>query len=196
MASKKTQYVLIPSGGLVVPEDNRQQIQFFQALQKTFSSATKVQSLSTQTGMLPIKVVDSIGESKAKLIECAPDDLPALRASHPSVRILPVVYFQRAVMRYEVGSRIGGAVARAKAKVAAKPSATTISIVSSKDGKPVANAMVVAFTDFANRVGAQGKTDTRGQVALALGGSSKKIERPLRVSRFELLAESAEQHRP
>jgi hypothetical protein len=44
--------------------------------------------------MLPVKVVDSIGENKAKLLECEPGDLAALRASHPSVRILPVVYFQ------------------------------------------------------------------------------------------------------
>jgi subtilisin len=177
MPSKKTQYVVIPSSGLIVPEDNPSQIQFFQAMQQTFSSPSKIHSMSTHEGMLPIKVVDSIGENKAKLIECTPDDLPALRASHPSVRILPVVYFQRAVMRYEIGPRVGVTVAGAKLKAAATPSAITITVVSLNDKKPVANAMVVAFTDFTSRTGAQGKTDARGQVALALGGSSKKIER-------------------
>jgi subtilisin family serine protease len=177
MPSKKTQYVVVPAGGLIAAEDNPQQIQFFQSLQQTFASSNKVHRMSTHTGMLPVKVVDSIGENKAKLIECRPEDLPALRASHPSVRILPVVYFQPAVMRYQIGTQFGAVAARAKMKGAAKPSAITVTIVSAHDGKPVAKAMVVAFTDFASKAGAQGTTNARGQVTLALGGSSKKIER-------------------
>jgi len=177
MASKKTQYVVVPSGGLVAAESNPAQMLFFQALQQTFSSPSKVHSLSTNIGMLPIKVVDSIGENKAKLIECTPDDLPALRASHPSVRILPLVYFQRAVHRYQVHAPFAARSTRAQAKAAAKPGAITLAIISAKDGKPVPNAMVVAFTDFASRAGAQGKTNSKGQVALTLGGSNKKIER-------------------
>jgi len=177
MASKKTQYVVLPSAGLVASEANPQQMLFFQTLQQTFSSPAKVHSLSTQIGMLPIKVVDSIGENKAKLIECSPDDLPALRASHPSVRIVPVVYFQPAVHRYRVHAPVAARSSRAQAKARAKPGAITLTIVSAKDGKPVPNAMVVAFTDFATRAGAQGKTNAQGRVALTLGGSSKKIER-------------------
>jgi len=177
MPSKKTaQYVLIPSSGLVASRDNTPQMMFFQALQTSFSSPNRIHSLSTQIGTLPIKVVDSIGEDKAKLIECSPDDLPSLRASHPSVRILPLVYFRRAVHRYHVHAPVAARGTRAAAK-AAKAGAITVTIVSAKDGKPVPNAMVVAFTDFASRIGAQGKTDARGNVALALGGSSKKIER-------------------
>jgi subtilisin len=177
MASKKTQYVVIPSSGLVVPEDNPQQIQFFQAMQQTFTSPSKVHSMSTHAGMLPIKVLDSIGENKAKLIECAPEDLPALRGAHPSIRILPVVYFQRAVVRHHVRIPIGIAGARAKAKAVGKPMAITVTIVSAKDNKPVANAMVVAFTDFAARAGVQGTTNARGEVRLTVGSSSKKVQR-------------------
>jgi subtilisin family serine protease len=177
MPSKKTQYIVVPAAGLQASEENPQQLGFFQALQQTYSSSNKVHRLSTDTGMLPVKVVDSIGENKAKLIECQPEDLAALRASHPSVRILPVVYFQPAVMRYEVAAKAGVTAASAKTKAAPKASAITITIVSEKDGKPVAKAMVVAFTDFAAKAGAQGTTNARGQVALALGGSSKKIER-------------------
>jgi len=177
MASETTQYVIVPASGLVASEDNPQEMQFFQVLHETFSSPKKIHSMFTHTGMLPVKVVDSIGENKAMLIECAPKDLPALRAGHPSVRILPVVYFKPAVMRYEVSAKPGIAAVRARAKAAAKPGAISITIISSKDDKPVAGAMVVAFTDFAARTGAQGTTNSRGQVALALEGSSKKIER-------------------
>lgn len=176
MPSQRTQYVVVPSSGLVATEDNPPQKLFFQSLQQTFSSSNRVHRLSTQIGMLPIKVVDSIGENKAKLIECSPEDLPALRASHPSVRILPLVYFQRAVHRYRIHAPVAALGARARQKVVAKRSAITITVLSAGNGKAVPNATVVAFTDFAGRAGAQGKTDARGQVALALG-SSKKIQR-------------------
>src|SRR5207245_1936571 len=55
--------------------------------------------------------------------------------------------------------------------------AITVKVVSAADGKPIAGAEVVAFTDFANKVGAQAKTDGKGVAALKLGGSSKKVER-------------------
>jgi subtilisin family serine protease len=178
MPSKKTQYIVVPASGLIAAEDNPQQIQFFQTLQQTLGSPKKVHRMSTHIGLLPVKVIDSIGENKAKLIECGPEDLPALRASHPSVRILPVVYYQRAVVRYQVEAQPRAVGARVAAKAAAtKPSSISITIVASDTGKPVANAMVVAFTNFASKAGAQGTTNARGQVALALGGSSKKIER-------------------
>jgi subtilisin family serine protease len=177
MASKKTQYVLLPTEGVIVSEANPQQVQFFLALHRTASSGNKVHSLSTGVGTMPITVIDSIGEKKAKLIEVIPDDLPALRASHPSVRVVPVVYFQRAVMRYRLAAAVGVRITRAKLKTALKSTTITVTVTSATDGKPVAGAMVVAFTDFASRAGAQGTTNARGQVGLALGASTRKVER-------------------
>ena len=176
MAMKKTQYVLVPAAGLSASEQNPKQMQFFHTLHATSFAANRVQSVSTEIGALPVRVLDSIGESKPKLIEAAPEDLAALRASHPSVRILPVVYFQRAVMRYEIGPRVGLTAAKAKKAVRAG-GGISITITSSKDGAPVAGALVVAFTNFAQRAGAQGTTNAHGRVTLALGGSSKRIER-------------------
>ena len=177
MPSKKMQYVLVPADGLVASESNPKQVQFFQSLHASASSPQQLHRISTVGGPLSVKVVDSIGENKAKLIECAPEELAALRAAHPSVRILPVVYFEPAVMRYQVEQRPGFAATGAKATAKTKTSTITITIVSSKDNKPVAHAMVVAFTDFASRAGAQGTTNSRGQVSLGLGASSKRIER-------------------
>ncbi len=176
MATKKTQYVLVPAAGLTASSQNPKQMQFFQTLHATSLAAEKIHSVSTESGALPVKVLDSIGETKPKLIEAAPEDLAALRASHPSVRILPVVYFQPAVMRYEIGPQIGLTAAKAK-KVAKAARGISITITSSKGGSPVAGAMVVAFTDFAQRAGAQGTTNAQGRVTLALGGNSQKIER-------------------
>ena len=176
MAQKKKQYVLVPAAGLTASEANPKQMQFFQTLHATSLAVNKVHSVSSELGALPVKVLDSIGETKPKLIEAAPEDLAALRASHPSVRILPVVYFQRAVMRYEIGPRIGSAGAKART-VAKAAGGISITITSSKGGAPVAGAMVVAFTNFAQRAGAQGTTNAHGRVSLNLGGSSRKIER-------------------
>jgi len=147
MSENKSQYVLVPAVGLEGLQANPQQLRLFQSLHKIASSASQLQSTVTESGTAPIKVVDSIGENKAKLIECAPEDLPASRAGHPSTRVLPVVYFQRAVIRYELAIPTRASAVRA----AARASAGGITIVSSTDGKPVANAMVVAFSDFATR---------------------------------------------
>ncbi len=49
--------------------------------------------------------------------------------------------------------------------------------MSNSDGAPIAGATVVAFTDFAKRQGAQATTAKNGVASLALGASSKKVER-------------------
>jgi hypothetical protein len=46
-------------------------------------------------------------------------------------------------------------------------------VVSQATGKGVAAATVVAFTDFQNRIGAQGTTNASDKVSLALGAASK-----------------------
>jgi len=176
MATKKAQYVIVPAAGLVASAINPKQLAFFQSLHQTALSANPVHNLATHSGEIPFRVLDSIGENKAKLVECASDDLPALRGAHPSLRILPIVYFERAVVRYQLGNQSSG-VFRASSTTAAKQTAMTVTVISSEDNKPVANAMVVAFTDFATQAGAQGTTNAKGQVSLSLGGSSKKIER-------------------
>src|SRR5262249_17140916 len=48
---------------------------------------------------------------------------------------------------------------------------TTVMVVSKADGTAVRGATVVAFTDFAQRQGAQGKTNRQGDVSLRLGSS-------------------------
>ncbi len=191
MAKNKLRYVLLPSDGMTVPESNGQQREFFQVLHSVSTSDSKMHSLPTATGtMMPITVIDSIGEQKAKLIEVSPEDLPAFRGRHPSARIMPLVYYRPALSRYEVAARPAAARSRAAGnkvagkgvkKLAATQAAVAgsikLTVNSAKDGKAVAEAMVVAFTDFAKRVGAQGTTDAQGSVTLALGAASKKVER-------------------
>lgn len=163
----KIRYVLLPSEGMTVPASNPKQTEFFRTLHQ---QAGKVHTLSTMAvgSTMEITVLDSIAEHKAKLIEVAPEDLAAFRGAHPSARLEAVVYYQPALIRYEV--------AEAAASVAAATT-TTVTVTSSSDGKPVANAIVVAFTNFAAKSGAQATTDAQGQASLALGGGPHQIDR-------------------
>jgi len=118
-----------------------------------------------------MRVLDSIHADGAKLIEMRPEAASVLRASYPGLRIVPVVYFYPAV-----APRQGIAAVRAKTtkRVAGK---LTVQVLSGSGDGPVTGATVVAFTDFASRAGAAGTTDANGRVSLALGASSKKIDR-------------------
>ena len=115
-----------------------------------------------------VRILDSIHDDGAKLVEMFPEDASALRAANPGLRIVPVVYYYTAVAPRHA---VAAAVAKAKAAKAIK-----IQVLSSANQSPIAGATVVAFTDFANKAGAQGVTDANGQVSLALG-TAKKIER-------------------
>src|SRR4051812_29670722 len=101
MTSKQTnkaQFVLLPSVGMAVPEADAHQAKLFRSLHKSSASSSRLHSSSAATRSVAVTVVDSIGETKAKLIEVALDDLPAFRSAHPSARLLPLVYYQRAVL--------------------------------------------------------------------------------------------------
>ena len=116
-----------------------------------------------------MKVLDSIHEDGAKLVEMTDDAVVALRSQQPGIRIVPVVYYFPA--------RAPRPLVAGKVKAAAAGTKISIQIVSKSDGKPVAGLDVIAFTDFANRIGASAKTNTKGIASLALGGASKKVER-------------------
>ena len=117
-----------------------------------------------------MRVIDSIGEDKAKLVELSSDSLPALRAQYPGLRLVPIVYYRPAVaprLSVKLSPKAAGRVA---VKIRLK-------VVSKKDGSPIPGAVIVAFTDFANLIGAQGTTNSKGEVSLSLGAASKKLER-------------------
>jgi subtilisin family serine protease len=153
MAKKKAeQFVLLPGRGMEAASMRSE------ALVLNLPEAAKAE----------IRILDEIRPDGAKLVELAPQAVATLRAHRPGLRLVPLVYYRPAVLPR--------AEAAAPAKKAAG-AALTLRVISSADGKPVANAVVVAFTDFEGRVGAQGKTNKSGVVKLALGAKRKKVER-------------------
>ncbi len=116
-----------------------------------------------------LKILDSVSENGAKLVEMSLEALHELRAAEPGLRIVPEVFYKSALYRPEVESRF-----RAKAGgVSVKITLT----VKARGGGPIKGVNVVAFTDFAAREGAQGTTNASGKVSLSLGAASKKVER-------------------
>ena len=89
-----------------------------------------------------MRIFDSIHENGAKLVEMPPDSAAALRVVQPGVRLIPVVYYRPARaprMTIAAGPQVAAVTAGTK---------TVLTLVSRKDGKPIARATVVAFTDF------------------------------------------------
>jgi subtilisin len=133
-------------------------------------SAAAARSFAAGAGLRikpDFKVLDAVHEDGAKLVEMTPDTAQDLLASQPGLRIVPVVYYRTQLARHEVQGKVKAAATAVKA---------VVTVTSADDDKPVRGATVVAFTDFANRVGAQGVTNAQGVVKLALGGA-KAVER-------------------
>jgi subtilisin len=120
---------------------------------------------------MKMRVLDSIHEDGAKLVELAPEAVMAFRAHQPGLRLVPIVYYRPAVaprLTVASGPQMRASAARTKIK---------LKIVSKKDSSPITGAMVVAFTDFDNRQGDKGVTNQKGELNLSLGAASKKVER-------------------
>ena len=158
------QFVLLPPRGIGVAAAIPPVAKFF----RTICKMGKFEIC--QTPRVQMRVLDSIRKDGPKLVELSPDNARALRAHQPGLRIVPVVYFRPAVAPRVAAEKSPGAAGRTAVKIQFK-------IVSKKDGSPVAGAMVVAFTHFTGRIGASGTSNSQGDVRLALGGASKKIER-------------------
>ncbi len=118
-----------------------------------------------------LRVLDSIHEDGAKLVEASSEDLVALRATIPGIRVVPLVEYSPAVAPR---ARVE---ARPKVASAAASTSIVLEVVAKGTGVPIPGATVVAFLDFDERIGDQGTTNAKGQVKLRLGGSSRKVER-------------------
>ncbi len=166
------QFILLPTRGLqaTVPTSASALGNFLRSIAtvKTFvSSKAFIASAGMEKSKTGFRVLDSVHEDGAKLVEMTGEMANAIKANQPGVRIVPVVYFTPARHQYEIAGKVAAAATAVR---------TVVTVRSKADGKPVAEAKAVAFTDFANRVGAQGVTNAQGMVKLNLGAAAK-IER-------------------
>lgn len=173
MPAKATQqYILLPPRGLsageVVPATAFVS-SFLLSLESVRLAGPKVRGASATRIRTALKVIDSIHENGAKLVEMSPESVSDLQAEQPGVRIVPVVFYYPA--------RAPRPMPEATPKAAAAALKISLTVVSKADGKPIADAKVVAFTDFANRLGDGVTSNNKGVASLSLGAASKKVER-------------------
>jgi len=167
-ASPTEQYVLLPArGGLRL--SGRGVSAEAQDFLRSAEAAIGSDSVDLDGRQVPMKVVDSIAPDGAKLVELPASSLLAVRSLLPSVRLVPVVYYTPAIA-------VPMQVATKAVPAGATAPTITVKVLSKKDKAPVVGAIVVALTDIANRVGAQGTTDAQGKVSLALGATSVKLQ--------------------
>jgi len=129
-----------------------------------------------------VRVIDSIRPDGAKLVELAPASALALRALQPDLRLVPVVYYSPALApRPQVEAAVAGVGPEGVGPQGEGVSPTvtiTVKVVSKQGRAPIPGAIVVAFTNFAARSGAQGVTDANGEAELLVGlVSSIAVER-------------------
>jgi len=167
-----TRYILLPPRGLAVGDVGQSTPKVASFLVSLHTAMTTAKGVHVDgTGGAKVKVLDSIHENGAKLVAMSPDDVSALRAEQPGIRVVPEVFYHTArARRPEPVS--GPTTAAAGLGVTIK-----VTVVSDADGTAIAGATVVAFTNFAKREGAQAKTTKKGVASLSLGASSKKVER-------------------
>jgi subtilisin family serine protease len=164
------QFVLLPPRGLSIR--GGASTPSLQSFLLGLSPGMTTQQMTMMPSNIEMRVLDAIHENGAKLVELRPESLADLRATQPGLKIVPVVYYQLAIAPRPViaSAHVAGSVLPTPA--------LSIRIVSgAPDKSPISGATVVAFTDFAMKIGAQGITDSSGYVNLALGLQSVKIER-------------------
>ncbi|PYM22472.1 MAG: peptidase S8/S53 subtilisin kexin sedolisin [Candidatus Rokuibacteriota bacterium] len=163
----KPQRVILLPGNRTLRAAASSTKEFLRAMATTGAAAVK----SAGGADVKMKLLDSIHEDGAKLVEITAAEAQKLRAVQPGLLIVPEVFFQPAVQMYQVEKMARPSAARgAERKVVVK-------IVSQGDGHPVAGAQVVAFTNFAAREGAGGATSQNGTVTLTLPSTVKMLER-------------------
>lgn len=115
---------------------------------------------------ISVKVVDSINEDGAKLVEINEEQLADFRFSYPGLRIIPEMFYRKPPLPFKE------ILVRSKRNVQTISSVIT---VTDNDNNPVAGCDIAAFTNFEKREGAGGKTNNSGKIKLDL--TTSKIER-------------------
>jgi subtilisin family serine protease len=117
---------------------------------------------------LPIKVLDSVSESGAKLVELPLDSLANFQLSYPGIRLVPEVFYKKAIMPSLPLTRLFAA-------AASKRKTTTVTVTNEK-GEPVADASIYAYVDYEKETGVDGTTDEKGKFSIRLSKAVKQLE--------------------
>lgn len=174
-AWEAAQYVLMPMNGLRSPDmaELGEAVQPERVATVSPASALVSARVAARVASLPAmqsaevatpQILHSTHEDGPKLAALTREDVLQLKSRSPGVRVLPLVYYEltRRPM-LELARGPGPAAVSAQAALA-----LTVQVVRAGGDVPVAGARVIAFTDFAERAGAEAVSDATGMVRLEL----------------------------
>lgn len=163
-------YVLLPTRGFTADEPHNAGAT--EAFLTTMADHGPRRLASPAPKAARFTVLDSIHSNGAKLVSMSEAALMRLKLEVPGLRVVPEVFYPSArAPRPRIRTGISAFSARA---VMAQP---VVKVVVQGTGKPVRGVEVLAFSDFDEGRGAQGTTNARGEVSLALPRSVKVLER-------------------
>jgi subtilisin family serine protease len=161
---KQNMFVILPPRGTVTRTETSHVVKSFLTRLAPKKAAYSLKSAKIKNAK--VKVYDSVHENGAKLVHMDPKTMASLKSTEPGIRVVPLVYYKKAaVPKATLTKKIK--------KASASSGGVTIKLISKDPGDPIADATVVAFTDFANKIGDDGKTNKSGTVKLALKKGDK-----------------------
>jgi subtilisin family serine protease len=160
------QYILLPREGTMARHGPA--FNLLTALPRAVSTGPAMIAM-TPLYAQPIQILDTTAENGPKLVVLDDAAAAAINAPQSPVRAVPVVEYALPDPRPQIAGGV------TTTMLAGAPGAVSVTCTDAVTSAPVANAVVVAFTDFANRRGAQGRTDGAGTITLQLPPST--IER-------------------
>ncbi len=162
----RQQFIVLPSRGVRALSGPAHE-----ALVSLYLAPSELKSAALGLPNASLSVVDSIQENGAKLVEMDAESAAAVNLSAQPIRALPLVEYPRPDLRPQLQALAAPAVPPGAAP-AASPTVVVVSCVDGTTGAPIADADVIAFTNFVQRAGDRGRTDAAGQVRLTLSGSA------------------------
>ncbi len=157
-------FILLPTRGTVAPAARSHSVHTFLTNLAPKKAAYSLRNAKVKQAKM--KVYDSVHENGAKLVQMSKNTMASVKSTEPGIRVVPVVYYKKAsAPRMKVAS----AMRRASST---RGIGISLKLVSKKTNTPV-TAEVVAFTNFAKRIGAEGKTGKNGVVKLKLKPGDK-----------------------
>lgn len=167
-ATEARRYVLMPMEGFTAPQLVQPQLTPARA---GVALAARPRALNAHPRM---RVLESIRENGPKLVEMTPEAELSIRLTVPGVKLVPEVFYRRQWFRPQV---ISAPPLNRTMAAAAAVKGVTVAVTDRATGKPIADATVVAFTDFAAGIGTEATTNAKGIARLGSLTPKQRLER-------------------
>src|SRR6187200_3147471 len=104
--TNKQRFILLPATSLQANNETNPNVTDFLLELSGLTMSRSAVRLSTRSAARPktmnVKVVDSIHENGAKLVEIKEGEMADFRFSYPGLRIIPEKFYRRAFVRHEI----------------------------------------------------------------------------------------------